>query len=219
MEKEQLIQIFIYFHALFGGIALLSGSISLATKKGKSIHKKSGKLFYYTMLLSALTALIISSLPKHESSFLFSISLFSSYFTITGYRALQFKNKNINLKTDKIISGIMIITGILMILYNPLINQKINIVLTVLGLVGLLFSTRDFLLFQNKTNLQKVWLKLHLGKMIGGYISATTAFIVVNQFIPNIYGWFIPGTIGGFYIVYWIRKLNKKQNQAKINLE
>lgn len=219
MEKEQLIQIFIYFHALFGGIALLSGFLSLASKKGKSIHKKSGKLFYYTMLLSALTALIISSLPKHESSFLFSIGLFSSYFTITGYRALQFKNKNINLKTDKIISGIMIITGILMILYNPLINQKINIVLTVLGLVGLLFSTRDFLLFQNKTNLQKVWLKLHLGKMIGGYISATTAFIVVNQFIPNIYGWFIPGTIGGFYIVYWIRKLNKKQNQTKINLE
>lgn len=219
MEKEQLIQIFIYFHALFGGIALFSGSISLVSKKGKSIHKKSGKLFYYTMLLSALTALIISALPKHESPFLFSIGLFSSYFTITGYRALQFKNKNINLKMDKIISGIMIITGILMILYNPLINQKINIVLTVLGLVGLLFSTRDFLLFQNKTNLQKVWLKLHLGKMIGGYISATTAFIVVNQFIPNIYGWFIPGTIGGFYIVYWIIKLNKKQNQAKINLE
>ncbi|URC12426.1 DUF2306 domain-containing protein [Flavobacterium sp. B183] len=219
MEKEQLIQIFIYFHALFGGIALLSGFLSLASKKGKSIHKKSGKLFYYTMLLSAISAMIISILPKHQSPFLFSIGIFSSYFVLTGYRALRFKKSDVNLKNDKIISGIMLATGLIMILYNPLVNQSINIVLTAFGLVGLIFSSRDLMLFKNKTRLKSVWLKLHLGKMIGGYISATTAFVVVNEFFPSFYGWFIPGTIGGFYIVYWIRKLNKKQNQAKINLE
>ncbi|MDL2145383.1 DUF2306 domain-containing protein [Flavobacterium tructae] len=219
MEKEQLIQILIYFHALFGGIALLSGFISLLSQKGKNTHKKLGKLFYYTMLLSAISAMIISILPKHQSPFLFSIGIFSSYFVLTGYRALRFKKSDVNLKNDKIISGIMLATGLIMILYNPLVNQSINIVLTAFGLVGLIFSSRDLMLFKNKTRLKSVWLKLHLGKMIGGYISATTAFVVVNEFFPSFYGWFIPGTIGGFYIVYWIRKLNKKQNQAKINLE
>jgi uncharacterized membrane protein len=218
MNKEQIIQILIYFHALFGCVALLSGFISLIAKKGKKTHKKSGKLFYYCMLLSALTALIIASLPQHESSFLFAIGIFSSYFIITGYRALRFKNRNISLKTDKIISLVMIFTAILMILYNPLVHQKINIVLTVLGIVGLIFSTRDLILYKNTDQLNKVWLKLHLGKMIGGYISATTAFVVVNNFFSSFYGWFVPGTIGGFYIIYWIKKLNKQQ-QAQIKLE
>ena len=218
MNREQIIQILIYSHALFGGVALLSGFISLIVKKGKKTHKKSGKLFYYCMLLSALTALIIASLPQHESPFLFAIGIFSSYFIVTGYRALRFKNRNISLKTDKIISLVMIFTTILMILYNPLVHQKINIVLTVLGIVGLIFSTRDLILYKNTDQLNKVWLKLHLGKMIGGYISATTAFVVVNNFFSSFYGWFVPGTIGGFYIIYWIKKVNKKQ-QAQIKLE
>lgn len=214
-----MIQIFIYSHALLGGIALLSGLISLIAKKGKKVHKKMGRLFYYTMLLSALTALIIASLPKHESPFLFIIGIFSSYFIITGYRALRFKDKNINLKTDKLISWIMTFTALLMIFYNPLVHQKINIVLTVLGILGLIFSTRDLILYKNIDKLNNAWLKLHLGKMIGGYISATTAFVVVNNFFPSFYGWFVPGTIGGFYIIYWIKKLNKKQRQTQIKLE
>ncbi|WP_202702019.1 DUF2306 domain-containing protein [Flavobacterium sp. UGB4466] len=216
MEKEQLIQILIYFHALLGAIALVSGFISLVSQKGKNTHKKLGKLFYYTMLLSAISAMIISVLPQHQSPFLFSIGIFSSYFVLTGYRALRFKKSDVNLKNDKIISGIMLVTGLVMILYNPLINQSINIVLTAFGLVGLFFSSRDLMLFKNKTRLKTVWLKLHLGKMLGGYISATTAFVVVNEFFPGFYGWFIPGTIGAFYIVYWMRNVDKKQTAVRI---
>lgn len=213
MENQKLIQILIYFHALFGGIALLSGLLALLFRKGKNTHKKTGKLFYYAMLLSAITALIISTLPNHQSPFLFSIGIFSSYFVLTGYRALQFKDKNPNLKIDRAISRIMILTGILMIFYAPLVYQKINIILTVFGIVGLIFSSRDLILYKNEAKLQKVWLKLHLGKMLGGYISATTAFVVVNDFFSSIYGWFVPGIIGGFYIVYWIKKLNKQEEQ------
>lgn len=163
------------------------------------------------MLLSAFTALVISVLPKHENPFLFSIGIFSSYFILTGYRALRFKTKNHTSKTDKMISWIMVITAILMILYNPLVNQKINIVLTVFGIIGLSFSMRDLVLFNKIEKLKNSWLKLHLGKMIGGYIAATTAFVVVNELFSGFYGWFIPGFIGGCYILYWIRKLNKKQ--------
>jgi uncharacterized membrane protein len=218
MEIEKIIQILIYSHAFFGGIALISGLVSLMAKKGKITHRKSGKLFFYSMLSSALTALIISILPRHENPFLFSIGIFSSYFIITGYRALNFKNKNPNLKTDIIISWIMIITAILMLLYNPIVNQKINIVLTAFGTIGLIFSTRDLMLFRNTDKLNKDWLKLHLGKMIGGYISATTAFVVVNEFFPSFYGWFIPGIIGGIYTAYWIKKINKNTPPTTIRI-
>jgi hypothetical protein len=184
--------------------------ISLIAKKGKILHRKSGKVFLLSMLSSALTALIISILPNHESAFLFSIGVFSSYLILTGYRAISYKSKNVNLTIDKIISWTMIVLAFLMMFYNPIFNNKVNIVLTVFGIVGLFLSIRDLILYKNIERLTAGWLKLHLGKMIGGYISATTAFVVVNDFFPSFYGWFIPGIIGGFYITYWMNKLKSK---------
>ena len=210
MEIEKVTRILIYSHAFLGGIALFSGMISLIAKKGKIIHRKSGKVFLFSMLTSALTALIISILPNHESAFLFSIGVFSSYLILTGYRAISYKSKNVNLTIDKIISWTMIVLAFLMIFYNPIFNNKVNIVLTVFGIVGLFLSIRDLILYKNTARLTAGWLKLHLGKMIGGYISATTAFVVVNDFFPSFYGWFIPGIIGGFYITYWMNKLKNK---------
>ena len=207
---HKTIQIMIYIHAFMGGVALLAGFISIVSQKGKEVHKKSGKIFYYAMLFSALTALVIAVMPGHESPFLFAIGIFSSYFVLTGYRALQFKTDGVNLSIDKIISWAMIVTGIMMMLYNPIFHKNINIVLTAFGLVGLVFSVRDLYIYKDLKHLKKNWLKLHLGKMMGGYISATTAFVVVNDFFPSFYGWFIPGIFGSLYIAYWLRKMNKK---------
>lgn len=200
----------IYIHAGFGGIALIFGLVALIAKKGNFIHKKSGKVFFYSMLLSAVTALIISILPNHENPFLFAIGIFSSYFILTGYRALRFKKNNPELILDQIISWIMLLTGITMIFYPVIMNSSINIVLTVFGIVGLLFAIRDIRLYKQAEKLKKGWLKLHSGKMIGGYIAATTAFVVVNELFPGFYGWFIPGIIGGIYITYWMMKLGRK---------
>jgi uncharacterized membrane protein len=208
---EQTIKILIYIHAAFGGIALLAGLVSIIAKKGLAIHKKSGIVFFYTMLVSAVTAMIVAFLPNHESPFLFAVGIFSLYFILTGKRSLRFKYKNPNLQTDKWISRMMIITGILMIFLPIILSNSLNIVLCVFAIVGIVFSVRDLILFKNPERLKKGWLKLHLGKMLGAYISATTAFVVVNEFFPSFYGWFIPGIVGGFLIAYWFRKLDEKK--------
>lgn len=207
---EKTIQILIYIHAAFGGLALLSGFISMVVKKGKIVHKKSGLLFFYSMMLSGIIAMFVALLPNHESPFLFAVGVFSLYFILTGKRALNFKIEKPNLKIDKLISKIMIFTGILMILLPIIFTKSINIVLVVFAIIGIIFSIKDLLLFKKPEQLKKEWLKLHIGKMIGGYISASTAFVVVNQYFPSFYGWFIPGIIGSFFITYWMRKLNKK---------
>ncbi|MFT5723432.1 MAG: putative membrane protein [Bacteroidia bacterium] len=209
------IQILIYAHAGLGGLALLAGATALFAKKGSWLHKKSGKSFYWTMLATALLALSISILPKHESPFLFAIGIFSTYFIISGYRALQYKHQKSNLIADKIIAWVMIVTGISMILYPVIQKNSTNVVLTVFGSIGLIFAIRDLTSFKNLDQLKSDYLKLHAGKMIGAYISAVTAFVVVNELIPSIYGWFIPGIIGGVYIAYWMRKLNKKSGKKK----
>lgn len=49
---------------------------------------------------------------------------------------------------------------------------------------------------------------MHIGKITGGYIAATTAFVVVNNtFLPPLLAWLAPGVLGNIYIVYWIRKM------------
>jgi uncharacterized membrane protein len=211
MEIEKLAEILIYYiHAPLGGIALLAGGIALIVKKGNSIHKKSGIIFFYTMLTSAITSFIISILPNHESPFLFSIGLFSSYFLIIGIRSLNFKRKEFSLRIDKIIAYLIIIVGICMVLYPVILHSKLNIILTVFGIVGLVFGIRDLRHFKDLNHLKKSWLKLHLGKMSGGYIAAVTAFFVVNQILPGIWNWFVPGILGSVYITYWMKKVNKK---------
>lgn len=206
---EKAIHVFINIHALLGGIALIAGLTSIIAKKGNKLHKKSGLVFFYSMILSGSIAMVIALLPHHESPFLFAVGIFSLYFVLTGHRALSFKTKVSHFQIDKLISIIMILTSLLMILLPLILTSKLNIVLSVFACVGLIFSIKDVLLFANPNRLKKVWLKLHLGKMLSGYISATTAFVVVNQFFPSIYGWFIPGIIGGGYITYWSKKVTK----------
>ncbi len=207
---EKTIQLFIYIHASFGGVALIAGLIAMLAKKGKTAHKKSGLVFFYSMISSGLIAMTVAILPNHESPFLFAVGIFSLYFVLTGNNALKYKKANVDLKFDKLIAMIMIIAGFLMITLPIILTQSFNIILLVFALVGITFSVRDLMLFKKPEQLKKVWLKLHLGKMIGGYISATTAFVVTNSFFPGIYGWFIPGIIGGFVIFYWIKKVQKK---------
>ena len=215
---ERGIHILILIHAVFGGIALLAGLVSMVVKKGNWLHKRSGLFFYYSMLISTVTAMFVALLPNHKSPFLLAVGIFSLYFVLTGRRALRFKRKNPKLRTDIWISRTMIAVGVLMIFLPVLFLKNLNIVLSVFAVVGIVFSARDLTLFKNPDALKENWLKLHLGKMLGAYISATTAFIVVNELLPSFYGWFVPGIVGGLLIAYWIRKLNGKSAVVKNRL-
>ena len=160
---------------------------------------------YASEYVSPIMAGIIGALP---------IGLFSTYFLVSGLRSLRFKQKEFELKTDKIIAYLITLTGISMILYPIVLYSKLNIILTVFGVVGIVFGLRDLKLFQDIQRIKKNWLKLHLGKMTGGYIAAVSAFFVVNQILPGIWNWFVPGIIGSGYITYWMIKLNKKKSVA-----
>ncbi|MCB0274979.1 MAG: DUF2306 domain-containing protein [Calditrichaeota bacterium] len=208
---ETYIQILIMAHAGSGGLALLSGAVALTVAKGGALHKKSGKVFFYAMLTSAALALSLALMPNHYNPFLFSIGIFSAYFLISGFRSLRLKRKDPSLLIDRLISGIIIITGMGMILLPVFLTGRIKVVLTVFGTAGLVFGIRDLQLFKQPAHLRKSWLKLHLGKMTGGYISATTAFFVVNDILPGIWNWFLPGVIGSVFIARWIARVGDKR--------
>lgn len=213
--SEDLIRYLIYTHATFGGIALLSGLVALVTPKGSNLHKRGGIIFYYTMLTGAFLAIIISNLPNHISYFLLVIGIFSSYMILSGKRILSLKKLYLGEKVSSkefILPVTMLVVSIAMGVYGFILNQQgtIGTVLIVFGAIAAIFSIRDIQLFRSKPTDKKFWLYQHISKMTGGYIAAVTAFIVVNQFLPGLWGWLTPTVIGTLYIFYHQTRFRKK---------
>jgi hypothetical protein len=214
--NENFIRVLIYTHATFGGTALLSGFVALATPKGTRLHKQGGIIFYYTMLAAALLAIIISMMPNHVSYFLFAIGIFSSYMILTGKRILKLKNMYLGVKpksTEYILPYTMLVAGMVMIVYGAYLklnNKNAGIVLIVFGAIGLSMAIGDIRLYRKQPTDKRFWLYKHITKMTGGYIAATTAFVVVNQFLPGLWAWLTPTVIGTIYITYHQARFRRK---------
>ena len=216
---EQLIKTLIYVHAFFGGIGLITGIIAISLRKGGINHRKSGKIFSYSMIISSLISLLVARMPGHENLFLFLIGIFTIYLVLAGNRALTFKGKH-KLKADwldKLISGTMLLASIGMLIIGivGMIQGISNSILYVFfGSFGALFSLRDFKTFKIFTIRKNAWLISHLGKMVGALIASVTAFLVAGLHFNTVIVWMLPTIVGTVYIIYW----NKKVTPKKLNL-
>ena len=219
MTLEQFFTIFITLHAVSGSIALVAGTISIIAPKGRTWHKKSGIVFFYTMMLAGISGIIASVIPGHYNPFLFVIGIFSSYLVLSGYSALRFKKAQINkdILWDKILATLMLTVALGMITYGTLLMVKGSVmgsVLIIFGIIGGLSAFSDFKAFRDLKALRKNYLRMHIGKISGGYIAAFTAFLVTNNVLPGVIGWLLPSVLGGIFIVYWLKKtrIKKKPN-------
>lgn len=216
MNISEIAKILIIIHAICGSIALIAGTLSMIFRKGQKWHKLTGKVFYIFMTATAVSALIVAVMPGHVNPFLFTIGVFTWYLVWTGNAALRYKNKDVNVTFDKIVSFVMLFTGVGMVLYPYVVYGKIIIVLAVFGILGMLLALIDLNCFRQAENLRKIWLRLHITKMIGGYIAAFTAFIVVTGAIPGIAGWLLPTAPGLAVIFYWVRKVSVKSSGKQL---
>ncbi|WP_109300255.1 hypothetical protein [Aquimarina sp. AU474] len=212
---EQTIKIFIYIHAFFGGLGLITGVMSIIAKKGSPLHKKTGKLFSIGMITSSLISLPICWLPNHKNLFLFLIGLFTIYLVLVGNRALTFKSKYKKQANgiDKFISGSMLFVSSIMVIIGiyGVINQVSNSILFLFfGVIGSLLASRDFKFFKTFSNSKNAWLSNHIGKIIGAFIASITAFIVAGIGIGSVIAWITPTILGTLYIIYWQRKTTIK---------
>lgn len=214
MTLDRFASLLIIIHAVFGGIALLTGTISIIAPKGKQWHKKSGKIFYYAMLATGISALIAAVLPGHTNPFLFVVGVFSTYFVISGYRALRYKKlKDVQgLYWDRVLAIVMSITALSMLTYAVYLfinTNQAGWIMLVFGLLSLNTARLDFKALKDWKSLRKKWLVMHIGKITGGYIAAFTAFIVVNDVMHPLLNWLLPTVFGGVFIGYWLRRVKR----------
>jgi hypothetical protein len=91
--------------------------------------------------------------------------------------------------------------------YLVLYKNYFGTVLLVFGVISILMVLQDFKNYQGKIEIKNFWLLVHIQRMIGAYIAATTAFLVVNNTVlPGVVAWLLPTVILVPLIFKWTRK-------------
>lgn len=204
-------KILLFIHILAGTTGLVTGILNIVRKKGDKPHKKIGRLFLYGMIINGIAGLFMSII--HFNLFLFIIGIFSIYLASTGQRYLSLKNISTNQKPkniDWVLSFTMLFFAIAFIIYGVLLllsNKNFGIVLLVFGFISSSMAIQDFRNYKAKNTVKNFWLLVHIQRMIGSFIAAFTAFLVVNNTIlPGVIAWLLPTVVFVPLIFFWVRK-------------
>lgn len=211
-------------HVIGGGVALISGLVSMLVKKSRGLHTKAGKIYYLGMYTSSILALAMTLIKFNP--FLLAIGLFTLYLVYTGKRYIDYwrKKESWHLTIFEIAPMLIGILVALFMIVEPawqmIQHQRFFVpVLGIFGLILLINSIQDLLFIikhSNRVPKNKKFLINHIGKMGGSYIAATTAFLVNNiSFSPGWVVWMLPTFIGTFLITYSITSWRKKLRMNK----
>lgn len=212
--------IIISTHVVAGVISLLTGLIAIFAAKGKTIHNTAGKLYYISMIIIFITAILITVLIKFNI-FLTVVAIFSFFMCFTGYRSLKRKKPNQVKWFDKLAAYLAVGFGLSLIAYGIYAYVKYQNIGTLI--LSCLFG---FFLFQNgrndikhfkKDQYDKMWWWFHhLNFMLTSFIAVVTAFTVNNIYKVIDFGsfnfvfWIVPTIIILPFIIRWNKFYKKK---------
>lgn len=219
---ETFIKFLIFSHVTAGAISLISAPISMVVAKGGSVHRVAGKIFFWSMVYIFVSAIILGT--YHWRPFLLMVSVLSFYLVYSGYRTLYQKQIHLGKGVNWYDWLVAAVCGIFMLSFLiwsvDLMVNGTNAILIVFFSVGGLFSIiTEVKRYIKKPNAKHDWLFNHIGRMVGGFIAAVTAFSTnVLTFLPGLAQWLWPTLIGTPLIIYWIRTYRKKlDNGARIS--
>lgn len=207
---EVLHSILIYIHIAAGIASLCFGFIPLVSKKGGRNHKKIGLLFYYSMFVVAITALLTSLYDGF--TLLTHLGVFAIHLNYFGIRSLREKS----MKSSPIDWGVNILgltNAVLMITSG-------SVILIIFGIVSLSnvvsIIKLNIMVLRNKPIPRLAWLTQHIGLMVGAYIATVTAFLVnnVRAMEPVWLLWLLPTAVFVPLSIYWVNKYVKKPNKV-----
>jgi len=156
--------------------ALILGAVPIIVRKGKSLHKTFGKLFFMVSVLAAISATYIG-LVIFESDLMALSSIATIFVGLTGVRAIRMKrpDKKDHHKPQLLDWGIAIVFLIVCLYFFVAGLIKPRFLSEVTSLVSVIFASLslfDFHLFTRtfvKVKHRMSWLYKHLGRMLIGY--------------------------------------------------
>lgn len=195
-------------HIAAGTVALLVAPAALLARKGGAWHRRSGAAFMYAMAGVTVTAAAMWQAKGH--AFLLFLDVVSLYFVISGYRVLIRRRRDVrDLRADAVDAaaafaalgsgGALATLGA--VATTPLL-RGLAIVLLGLGAIGAIFAALELFALGFGAKTRFGWLFYHLSSMLAAYISAVTAFVVINAHgVPMLERWLVPVSLGTTLIV------------------
>lgn len=215
----QLIEFLIYLHIAAGTIALITGPLSIANKKGGKQHRLTGKLFFAAMLMVSATAVLVAASPAKSNPFLLIMGVFSAYLVSSGYRILYLKGLAKGQKALLLDWGISVIMAVFAVyfIYSGVATVQSNGIISIaFGSIALFLVFKDLRKYIRTPTDKNFWLYDHITRMIAANIAAFTAFLVVNNtMLPPVVAWLSPTVIGTLFIGYNIRKYKAKVKNGR----
>lgn len=220
---NSVFNIFLAGHIISGMIGFIVAPIALIVKKGSAAHKKWGKVFFYAMTGVATTAIVMA--PVKQNFFLTCIAVFSYYLAFSGYRAVYRRRKTggkpVFVDWLFVVLDLLFSVGLIAFGFMALAKSSFALVPITFGALGILLAYNDIRLF-TRPKTKHDWLFAHMIGMVASYISAVTAFSVVNLHLEGVPGWIMwlyPTIIGMPLLWRYMRNYKKKLSPVKQTAE
>jgi uncharacterized membrane protein len=209
--------IILVLHIAAGISTLIAGPIAIFYNfKDTKNHKIAGKIFFYAMLISCVTAFYgwVKRPDYGFYQFLSGLSIYVGALVLLGVRAIQFMKGATKSRIDLYLLGLCYLSATWMLAYGIWYLTKgqidaISILLLVFGSVALKFAIEQTLRMKRFESMTKMdWYQLHIGVMMGGFTASTTAFLVnVAQVLPWYVQFSLPTLLLTPLSIYFRRKV------------
>jgi uncharacterized membrane protein len=199
-----------WIHISAGMLALVLAPLAMLTVKGGRAHRRWGKIYFWSMLVVASTAVVLAL--WRPQIFLALLAVFSFYLAFSGYRALSRKRPVRGERADAADWAAAVVTFaasaalVVLGLVRPGPSwERLGIVPVVFGVLGMVLAGLDLARLARPSADPRAWWFAHMGGMLGSYIAAVSAFSVVNfAFLPTAVRWLWPTALGIPLISIWI---------------
>ena len=220
MESLSVIhKINIAVHIAAGSSALVVGLMALIVKKGKKLHRLTGRLFLILMTIVILTGLI-GVFVFGRNTFLLVITVLSGYQAFSGYRVIKAKSSS-----PKFIDIGICLLSLVSMLYFLYYFRSIGMIwspVIIYSTVGWLFLMivydlgRYFIPTKIYGNL---WIYEHILKMVSAFTGLLSAFsgTVFPQYQP--YSQFVPSILGTLAAICFMIAVPNRKKRADVNLK
>jgi uncharacterized membrane protein len=199
-------------HVIFGTLALAAAPAALFARKGAALHRSFGIAFTLAMSVVLFSAGFMWQAKGHL--FLVPLGVVSGYLILNGWRVVQRRRRRspsavqnaVDIGAACVALGAGCAAAYLGIAAATPLTLSIRPALIGIGTIAIAFGTNDILGFMGP-RMKLGWLLAHFAAMIGAYVSAVTAFVVINaHHVPMMLRWLVPSAIGAaVIIVYTLR--------------
>ena len=194
-------------HVVAGTLVLAVAPAAMIVRKGGRWHRAWGRAFAWGMGVVLISAAFMWE--SHGHLFLLFLDAVSAYLVFQGFRTLarrRRRTRDIRADAfDALAAGIVALcaaalVGLAVGARTPLM-QSLTGVLYGLAAIATTFAVLDLKAIVERKQTRLGSLLLHLSAMIGAYISAVTAFCVINfHGVPMSLRWLVPSVAGTLVI-------------------